>query len=212
MSTPWLTPTLIHIGLLYLFQMHFICMILHNSSSSDHTKNILAQCAHPLHKDCKENQLLHLLCITTWCKSTPWPRTTLVHLDLFIPNAHYTRELPYCAYSFQLRSLQTFKTWCACPLYKNLCILLSLFMLHLTHSPHYPACMPANPTCTWPSQTHNKPEHQSTWLTSHLNFYFTWACSMHKLTWILHGNTLLLHILWAPSESHNKVLIMWCER
>jgi len=31
-----------------------------------------AQCARPLHKTCKENQLLHLLSITTWCKSTPW--------------------------------------------------------------------------------------------------------------------------------------------
>ena len=44
----------------------------------------------------------------------------------------------------------------------------SLFMLPLTHSPHYRACMPASPTCTRPSQMHNKPAHQATWLTSHL--------------------------------------------
>jgi len=74
MSTPWLTPTLIHIGLLYLFQIHFICTIrttMHPCSSSDH-KNILAQRACLLHKTCKEDQLPHLLSISTWCKSTPW--------------------------------------------------------------------------------------------------------------------------------------------
>ena len=71
-------------------------------------RTFLAQCARPLHKTCKKNQLPPLLPLPPDARAPPDLHITLVDLDLLISNAHYTRELPYCAYSFQLKSLQTF--------------------------------------------------------------------------------------------------------
>ena len=165
-----------------------------------------AQCAHPLHKTCKENQLPHLLSITTWCKSTPW--------------LTYHFCTPWFAYSEC--TLHT----CAA----LLCILLPAQItpniLNLMHAlvPYTKTCVYSFPcscsiwltvhtiehVCQQAQPALDHPRH-ATWLTYitlkllfHLNLLHAQAHLM-----ILHGNTLLLHNLWAPSDSPNKVLIMW---
>ena len=89
----------------YMYDPHYYAYVFQLGSHQEHFElNVLI----PYTKPVKKTSCHTCFPLPLDARAPPDSSTTLVHLDLLIPNAHYTRELPYCAYSFQLRSLQTF--------------------------------------------------------------------------------------------------------